>query len=787
MSSKSPHPQRLSPSTVKYYTTQIGCTSFRIDTRYQNLSLQGDGSFDCVVSAFDTVMNRRVAIKKIRSPLSELHHLKRILREVILLRHFITHENVVSIYDIMTDPPDVPDFEDIYIVTNLFETDLEKIIGSNENNLTDHHLQFFMYQILRGLKFIHSANVIHRDLKPSNLLVNSSCDLAICDFGLGRGLNSIYENPLTQYVVTRYYRAPELLCESNYGKPIDIWSVGCIFAEMITRAPFFTGDNPQEQLKCIVYKLGIPPKEKLNFIKSRTALSNILATQTNSVPHFAMNFPNGTSFLALDLIRQMLEINPSDRIAVEDALKHPYLKNFHDLVSEPVCQNIFNFNFDSSSHSSVVSEAQQQVMRQAKKSRSDDAISNAADLAIGDTLAKAFMTSVFGKVHDISPKAATTGLSVVSPRFPEMLGHNRMSNNETISARMSTGSTDQETSEATSNDFHRMKKLTNDQISIREAKFLILQEVKIYRKLSPAILSFLTKESTSHMSRSETNIPIKSHSDHMGTGHRGGISGSLNSSSSMSHSQSAMNALMNNSQSHVVSPRLSEHANTSQNHSLSSSHRERDVATSSSSSSSSSSSGSYAHTPHNFFANQYALALGNNFNDHNRNYINYNAFDNNVSASNHPNMFPSSYRNEFLYSEPNRNNSIAMLSNNKQLSVNNSNNHNNHEPTTLSDSTDNQSIFSSNHSRSPTNATSASASNPVPVCENFQWLANGSDDDGNDVDLLFDVSIYLSVFDSLYYIFNETFYLLLLSVGNARRVHGPRDERDVKYTLDSVD
>ena len=710
MSSKSPHqqPQRLSSNAVKYYTTQIGCTSFRIDTRYQNLSLQGDGAYDCVVSAFDTVMNRRVAIKKIRSPLSELHHLKRILREVILLRHFITHENVVSIYDIMTDPPDVPDFEDIYIVTNLFETDLEKIIGSNENNLTDHHLQFFMYQILRGLKFIHSANVIHRDLKPSNLLVNSSCDLAICDFGLGRGLNSIYENPLTQYVVTRYYRAPELLCESNYGKPIDIWSVGCIFAEMITRAPFFTGDNPQEQLKCIVYKLGIPPKEKLNFIKSRTALSNILTTQTNSVPHFAMNFPNGTSFLALDLIRQMLEINPMDRITVEDALKHPYLKNFHDLVTEPVCQNIFNFNFDSSSHSSVVSEAQQQVIRHTKKSRSDDSINNAADLAIGETLAKAFMTSVFGKVHELVPKTAA-GISVVSPRYPDMQGHSRMPNSENISARMSTGSTDQETSEATSNDFHRMKKLTNDQISIREAKFLILQEVKIYRKLSPAILNFLAKESTSHMSRSEANVPIKSHNDLLG------LRGS--SSSSMPHSHSAMSILMNNS--HVVSPRPLEHMNQS----LSSSSRERDIASSSSS--------SYA--PHNFFANQYGLTHGNNFNDHNRNY-NYNAFDNGESSN--PNIFNNSYRNDFLYSEPNRNSAIAMLSNNKQS------NNNNNEPTTLSDSTDNQSIFSSNHSRSPTNATSASTANPVPVCENFQWLANGSEDDGNDVDLLFDVSFY---------------------------------------------
>lgn len=96
------------------------------------------------------------------------------------------------------------------------------------------------WQVLRGLKFIHSANVLHRDMKPSNLLVNANCDLAICDFGLARGVELEYEDELTEYVVTRWYRAPELLCDStHYGKTVDVWSVGCIFAEMLSRRPFF--------------------------------------------------------------------------------------------------------------------------------------------------------------------------------------------------------------------------------------------------------------------------------------------------------------------------------------------------------------------------------------------------------------------------------------------------------------------------------------------------------------------------------------------------------------------
>mmetsp|Transcript_14215 Transcript_14215/g.21853 ORF Transcript_14215/g.21853 Transcript_14215/m.21853 type:complete len:150 (+) Transcript_14215:310-759(+) len=106
--------------------------------------------------------------------------------------------------------------------------------------LSDHHNRYFLYQILRGLKYIHSANVVHRDLKPSNILVNANCDLALCDFGLSRGVCGEVDNCLTEYVVTRWYRAPELLCDSSkYGKAVDIWSVGCILAEMITREPFF--------------------------------------------------------------------------------------------------------------------------------------------------------------------------------------------------------------------------------------------------------------------------------------------------------------------------------------------------------------------------------------------------------------------------------------------------------------------------------------------------------------------------------------------------------------------
>jgi serine/threonine protein kinase len=175
-------------STSQYHVVNVAYNRFYIDEKYTHLRPIGDGSYGFVVSAVDKLTGRKVAIKKIKDTFVDIVDAKRILRELKLLRHLNNHENIVSIFDIMSVPPNTPNFEDIYIVTNLMESDLERIIQSKQV-LTNQHLQYFLYQILRGLKYVHSANILHRDLKPSNLLVNANCDLALCDFGLARGFD----------------------------------------------------------------------------------------------------------------------------------------------------------------------------------------------------------------------------------------------------------------------------------------------------------------------------------------------------------------------------------------------------------------------------------------------------------------------------------------------------------------------------------------------------------------------------------------------------------------------
>ena len=217
-----------------------------LSERYTFLRELGHGAYGVVRyrDLTSAVTNKKtgvdVAIKKVTNVFQKPILAKRALREIKLLRHFAGHENITSILDMDTSDP--YSFNEIFICQELMEADLHQIIRS-EQPLTDAHYQYFIYQLCRGLKYIHSANVLHRDLKPGNLLVNADCELKICDFGLARGLSDTPDAGfMTEYVATRWYRAPEImLAFRSYTKAIDMWSVGCILAELLGSKPLFKG------------------------------------------------------------------------------------------------------------------------------------------------------------------------------------------------------------------------------------------------------------------------------------------------------------------------------------------------------------------------------------------------------------------------------------------------------------------------------------------------------------------------------------------------------------------
>ena len=224
------------------------------------------------------------------------------------------------------------------------DSDLQKIIASKQE-LSDEHYQLILYQILRALYFLHSANIIHRDFKPSNVLINEDCTVKLCDFGMSRGIKE--ENILlTEYVVTRYYRAPEVMLSSHhYSKKIDVWSVGCAFVELLSKQFLFPGNNYIEQIKLIMNVLGTQDDKDLEFISNSSA-KNFVKQFKNIPKKDFKNILKSENPLAVDLVEKMLVFNPEKRYSIEQCLEHPYLKNMREGIEDPVFNGKINLEFD---------------------------------------------------------------------------------------------------------------------------------------------------------------------------------------------------------------------------------------------------------------------------------------------------------------------------------------------------------------------------------------------------------------------------------------------------------
>ncbi|KAK4484578.1 hypothetical protein RD792_007162 [Penstemon davidsonii] len=315
-------------------------------SRYRIQEVIGKGSYGVVCSAIDTHTGEKVAIKKIHDIFEHLSDAARILREIKLLR-LLRHPDIVEIKHIML-PPSRREFKDIYVVFELMESDLHQVIKANDD-LTREHYQFFLYQLLRALKYIHTANVYHRDLKPKNILANANCKLKICDFGLARV--AFNDTPTTifwtDYVATRWYRAPELCGSffSKYTPAIDVWSIGCIFAEVLTGKPLFPGKNVVHQLDLITDLLGTPSMDTISRVRNDKARRYLTSMRKKQPVSLAQKFPNADP-LALRLLEKLLAFDPKDRPTAEEALSYPYFKGLSRVEREPSCPPISKMEFE---------------------------------------------------------------------------------------------------------------------------------------------------------------------------------------------------------------------------------------------------------------------------------------------------------------------------------------------------------------------------------------------------------------------------------------------------------
>ncbi|CAD8109272.1 unnamed protein product [Paramecium primaurelia] len=355
-------PQKIIQLYAKYQNKsqkvkkfQLQEHTFMLEDNYSPVEIIGSGAYGCVIQVDDknakVEKDRQVAIKKIERAFEHRLYAKRTLRELKILR-LMKHENIVELKTLLL-PKSREEFEDVYMVTELLETDLAQVIKSDQV-LTDEHIQLFLYQILRGLKYLHTAGILHRDLKPRNLLLNRNCDLKICDFGLGRAMadpsSSNNANIMTYYVETRWYRAPELLVSfKNYTPAVDMWSVGCILAELLLRKPFLRGDSTKRQVKLIFELLGTPNEAYIQSFQDEKVQNNLRKVIKETGPKQGIPLEQlfkNASKNALDLLRKLLTFDYRQRITVQQALEHPYLAQLHFEADEPSAQLVNQLEFE---------------------------------------------------------------------------------------------------------------------------------------------------------------------------------------------------------------------------------------------------------------------------------------------------------------------------------------------------------------------------------------------------------------------------------------------------------
>ncbi|XP_029299783.1 mitogen-activated protein kinase 15 isoform X2 [Cottoperca gobio] len=319
----------------KYESTNVPEVEDHISLKYEMKKRLGKGAYGIVWKAVDRQTGEIVAVKKIFDAFRNRTDAQRTFREIMFLQEFGDHTNIVRLLNVIRAQND----KDIYLIFEYMDTDLHAVIKKG-TLLKDIHKRYVMYQLFKAIKYLHSGNVIHRDHKPSNVLLDTDCVVKLCDFGLARSLNQIQEdsgNPaLTEYVATRWYRAPEILLGSTrYTKGVDMWSLGCILGEMLLGKALFPGTSTINQIEKIMSTIPHPSSEDVLAIKSEYGSSVIqrmlLKPQLPLEDLLQPSVPPD----ALDLLRGLLVFNPDKRLTAEQALQHPYVARFHNPAKEP--------------------------------------------------------------------------------------------------------------------------------------------------------------------------------------------------------------------------------------------------------------------------------------------------------------------------------------------------------------------------------------------------------------------------------------------------------------------
>lgn len=305
--------------------------------RYQKLEKVGEGTYGIVYKARDLLTGETVALKKIRLEAEDEGIPGTAIREIALLKE-LQHPNIVRLYDVVHTE------KKLTLVFEFLDLDLKKYTDTCDGGLEMSTLKSFLYQLIRGIAYCHQHRVLHRDLKPQNLLINREGELKLADFGLARAFG-IPVRSYTHEVVTLWYRAPDVLMGSQkYSTPVDVWSIGCIFAEMNNGRPLFPGKSEADQLDQIFALLGTPDEAIFPGIVELKEYKPATYKRYDRPASLAHLVP-GLTAEGVDLLTRMMQYDPAKRITAREAMDHPF---FSDLAPHVKAGGIIGVPFAKS-------------------------------------------------------------------------------------------------------------------------------------------------------------------------------------------------------------------------------------------------------------------------------------------------------------------------------------------------------------------------------------------------------------------------------------------------------
>jgi len=324
----------------------------------------GRGAYGIVWEATSKKTGHIVALKKIFDAFQNNTDAQRTFREIMLLQS-LKHPNIIKLINVYRAIND----RDIYLTFEYMETDLHSTIRANI--LQEIHQKYIFFQILCCMKYLHSAQLVHRDMKPSNVLINSDCLVKVCDFGLARSLTSkgaANSQVLTDYVATRWYRAPEILFGSaQYTTGVDLWACGCILGEMISCKAMFPGHSTMDQIDRIIRFTGYPSSQDIEAVKSPFARTMLESVSHHKAIKFETAYPKEDRD-KLHMLDKLLRFNPKHRLSADDCLKLKWMKDFHCEEDEPVAKGPITIPLDDN-HKLTMREYRSALYRFIQKKR----------------------------------------------------------------------------------------------------------------------------------------------------------------------------------------------------------------------------------------------------------------------------------------------------------------------------------------------------------------------------------------------------------------------------------